>query len=349
MRPPHTAKRDFLLADLSERDLIARLNARVGTAPDTVILGIGDDAAVLAPERGAVNVVTTDCLVEHVHFRRDWTAFDAIGHKALNVNLSDLAAMGATPRASLLSLVLPGDLALADFDGLIEGFAAVSKSAGAPLVGGNLARSPGPVVIDVTAIGSVRARRVLRRNTARAGDELYVTGALGSAAAGLAMLAAGADRRDLDEAALECVARYERPVARVRCGSIVSRTGSARAAMDVSDGLAATVCEIADQSGVGVVVEAELLPISAGVRAWCDRQATDPVAFAVAGGEDYELAFAVAPRLRSRFLAGVARERNLAITRIGRFVPERGCWLLRNGRPERLTGGFSHFAAKTVT
>src|SRR5689334_8566487 len=122
MRPPHTAKRDFLLANLSERELIARINARAGASSDSITIGIGDDAAVIAPERGAADVLTTDCLVEQVHFRRDWTTLDAVGHKALSVNLSDLAAMGATPRAALLSLILPADLPLADFDALIDGF-----------------------------------------------------------------------------------------------------------------------------------------------------------------------------------------------------------------------------------
>src|SRR5262245_10777755 len=211
MRPPHTAKRGLSIASLGEHLLLQRIRERIGRPPDYVELGIGDDAAVIFPERGMVDVVTTDALVEDVHFRRDWTPATAIGHKALAVNLSDLAAMGATPRASLLSLALPDDFPVDDFDALLDGFTSLAAAARAPLIGGNLARSPKGVVVDVTAIGSVRRRRVLRRNTARAGDELWVTGTIGAAAAGLAILGAGVSRASLDAPSTACVARYERP------------------------------------------------------------------------------------------------------------------------------------------
>jgi len=344
MRPPHTAKRDLSIAALGEHLLIERLRQRIGPLPDHVELGVGDDAAVIAPERGTVDVVTTDALVEGVHFRRDWTAAEAIGHKALAVNLSDLAAMGASPRASLLSLALPDEFPVADFDALLDGFLALAAAARAPLVGGNLARSPGPVVIDVTAIGSVRRRRVLRRDTARPGDELYVTGAIGAAAAGLAMLSAGVARDTLDEAARACIARYERPDARWRCGSIVGRSGAASAAMDLSDGLAASARAIADASGVGVLIEAEALPLHDGARTWCARSGADPGGFALAGGEDYELAFAVRPRLRRRFLGAAARTSDLAVTRVGRFTEGTGAKVSRGGQIEELPPGFIHFS-----
>jgi thiamine-monophosphate kinase len=151
---------------LGERALVARLQARVGDTPRGVLIGIGDDAAVLEPARGELDVLTTDGLVEGVHFRRDWTPAAAIGHKALAVNLSDLAAMGAIPRASLLSLALPADFPVADFDELVDGYVRLATVSGASLVGGNLTRSPGPVIVDVTAIGRVGRRRLIRRDTA---------------------------------------------------------------------------------------------------------------------------------------------------------------------------------------
>ena len=206
------------VADAGEHDLIARVRARAGAPPSFVPVGIGDDAAVIEPARGMLDVVTTDALVEHVHFRRDWTDAHAIGAKAVTVNVSDLAAMGATPRVILLSLILPPALPLADFDALVDGVVAASTAAGASLVGGNIARSPGPLVVDVTAIGAIGRRRVLTRGGGRAGDELYVTGTVGGAGAGLAILQSGTDRAALDAESAACLARYERPEARLRCG-----------------------------------------------------------------------------------------------------------------------------------
>jgi thiamine-monophosphate kinase len=331
------------IADLGELALIDRLRQRVGPAPSHVEIGIGDDAATIAGEPGSVSVVTTDALVEGVHFRRDWTAARAIGHKSLAVNLSDLAAMGAAPRASLLSLALPETFPLDDFDALVDGYVALASASGAALVGGNLTGSPGPVVVNVTAIGAVRRRRVLRRDTARAGHELYVTGVVGAAAAGLALLAAGIHRGAMDAAARAAVARYEQPDARWRLGWMVGRSGSASAAMDLSDGLAATARALADASGVGVVLDADAIPVAEAARAWAVSAGRDLLSFVLAGGEDYELAFAVSPRSRRQFLAAAGRARGLQVTRIGRFVSDRGAWLAQGDALSALPGGFEHW------
>lgn len=331
------------ISSLSERALVDRLTQHIDTPPPFVTLGIGDDAAVMAPERGTHDVITTDSLVEDVHFRRDWTSADAIGHKALAVSLSDLAAMGATPRASLLSLILPASYPLDDFDALVRGVAALARSSGAAVIGGNLTRSPGPLIVDVTAIGSVRPRRVLRRVGAREGHELYVTGTLGAAAAGLGMLRDGIVRSMATGPQLQCLARYERPDARVRCGVMVGRTSTATAAIDLSDGLADAARRLADANRIGIVISGDALPVDAEATVWARGAGRDPVLHALQGGEDYELAFAVAPRRRSAFEAVVGRCRGLAVTRVGRFVREPGAWLERQGRREPLPEGFGHF------
>jgi thiamine-monophosphate kinase len=328
---------------MGEASLVARLRQRAGPPSAPITLGIGDDAAVIAPERGQHTVITTDGLVEDIHFRRAWTTLADVGHKALAVNLSDLAAMGASPCASLLSLALPEQLTLDEFDALVDGYLALARAAGAPLVGGNLTRSPGPIVIDVTALGTVRPRRLLRRDRAKAGDALYVTGSLGAAAAGLAMLGAGLDRHTIGEPEVACLRRYERPEARLRCGRLVGRTGAASAAIDLSDGLADAATRLAEASGIGVVIDADTIPVHPGARAWADRSGQDPIALALTGGEDYEIAFAVPPRRRSRFLAASNRCRDLAMTCIGRFVDEPGHWLQRAGARGRLPAGFAHF------
>jgi len=331
------------VATLGERALIERLRVRAGTPPSWITLGIGDDAAVMQPERGTSDVVTTDALIDGVHFRRDWTAPQAIGHKALSTSLSDLAAMGATPRAALLSLALPQDLPLCDFDGIVDGFVALGAETGTHLIGGNLTRTPGPLTLDTTAIGAVRPRRVLTRKDGRPGDELYVTGSLGAAAAGLAMLEAGAGRAALEQAEAACVDRYERPQPRLRCGIVVGRSRAARACMDLSDGLADAASQIASASGTGCVIDANRVPVAEGVMTWAARTSRDPLELALSGGEDYELLFAVSPRRRRAFVAAMKRSGNLRCTLVGRLTTELGARLQHVDRVVPLRLGFSHF------
>ena len=315
----------------------------MGHPPAWILVGIGDDAAVIEPERNALDVVTTDCLIEDVHFKRAWTSARAIGVKAAAVNLSDLAAMGAAPRALLLSLAMPGALSIGDFDDLIDGVVETAAAAGAPLVGGNLARSPGPLVVDVTAIGAVGRRRMLTRSGGRSGDVLYVTGSLGAAAAGWRALDAGVDREGADQSLLECIVRYERPEARSRCGRIVGANRAASACLDLSDGLAAGVRQLAEASGLGAIVDAERLPVHPGASKWASGSRQDPVTFALAGGEDYELLFAVPAARRRAFLSAIRRCAGLPVTEIGRLRREPGVWLSRAGLLEPVPEGFQHF------
>jgi thiamin-phosphate kinase len=189
------------LSSLGERALIQRITARL-SVPSWVAVGPGDDAAVMAPVRGTHDVFTTDSIVDTVHFDRRFVPPDAIGHRALAVNLSDLAAMGAQPRAALLSLLLPDSIDLADIDAIVDGMRALADAHRVAIIGGNITRTPGPLVIDVTAIGSVHPRRVLLRSGARPGDEVYVTGTLGDAAVGLNILRSErSDRSDRSDRA----------------------------------------------------------------------------------------------------------------------------------------------------
>lgn len=286
-------------------------------SPDWVLTGIGDDAAVLAPARGMVEVVTADALVEGVHFRREWSSPADIGHKALAVNLSDLAAMGATPRAALLSLTLPPAFPLDDFDALLDGFLVLAALTKTPLVGGNLTRSTGGLHIDVTLTGAVRARRVLRRSGARPGDRLFVTGRLGAAAAGLAALMAGAaalmNERSSGASAPEsapgadCLTAHRRPSPRLRTGIVVANNRSASACMDLSDGLADAVQQVCEASGCGADVDPTKVPVHPAAT----------LEQALTGGEDYELLFAV-PRRRTRlFLAAIKQAGEVDVTEIG--------------------------------
>ena len=160
----------MIISELSERDLVARIQHRLPNPPSWMLVGIGDDAAVVEPERNRLEVLSVDAVVEGVHFDRRFTPPEAIGHRALAVNLSDLAAMGAAPRLALLSMALPPALELADFDAIVTGLGVLAGRHSVHVAGGNLTKSPGPLMIDVTVVGSVKRRHVLTRAGARPGD-----------------------------------------------------------------------------------------------------------------------------------------------------------------------------------
>lgn len=247
--------------------------------------------------------------------------------------------MGAIPRWALLSLALPGGLDVQDLDGMVDGIADLAASHGVFVIGGNLTASPGPLVVDMTAVGEAHPRRVLTRGGGRPGDALYVSGTIGGAAAGLAMLQAGSAAADA-----VCLARYRRPEPRVRLGVAAAQNRAARAAMDLSDGLADAATQVAAASGCGVEIDGDALPLERGARAWWEAQGEDPIDAALRGGDDYELLLAV-PRLwagRLRHLrAQVARPE---LTRIGVLTRDPAARvLLRQGRREALPAGFDHF------
>ena len=323
-----------------ERDLIDAIRARVPAAPAWLTVGIGDDAAVAAPERGALEILTTDSLIESIHFDRRLSSPADIGWKALAVNLSDVAAMGGTPRLALLSLGIPDAMNGAEIDELAGGFLELAGNAGVTLAGGNITRSPGPLIVDVTVTGHARPRHVLTRGGGRAGDDLYVTGTIGGAAAGLSWWQQhGAPIDGIDD----CVARHRRPEPRVRVGALLGRNRAASACMDLSDGLADAVRQIAGASGTGAEVDAARLPVPAAARAWFVNAGIDPAAAAAAGGDDYELLFAVPRRWRGRLATVIRQSRGVAVTRIGALTRETDVVLLRDGAAEPLPAGFVHF------
>ena len=329
------------IAAIGERALIARIRARLAAPPDWLVVGPGDDAAVVKRERNAFDVITTDVLVEGVHFDRRFVPPQAIGHRALAVNLSDLAAMGAEPRLAVLSLVLPPALPLADFDGIMAGLLDLAARHKVVLAGGNIARSPGPLVLDLTAFGSVRPRRLLTRRGARPGDFVFVSGSLGAARAGLRMCQSTPDSSGTDSASV--CSRYLWPEPRVRLGLLLGRQQAATACMDLSDGLSDGVQQIAEASQVGIEIDADALPIDADTRAWFQAHGEDPAIEAVAGGDDYELLFTVAPRRQGRLRAVQRGARGLALTRIGTVTREPGIVLRRDSTREPLPEGFHHF------
>jgi thiamine-monophosphate kinase len=362
------------VADVSERELVARIQQQLPPTPPWVLVGIGDDAAIVEPERNRVEVLTVDAVVEGVHFDRAFVPPDAIGHRALAVNLSDLAAMGAAPRLALLSMALPSTLPLADFDGVVSGLTSLAAAHRLQVVGGNLTRSPGPLVIDVTLAGTVKRRQALTRAGARPGDDLYVSGTIGAAAAGLGLLRevishqssvisqessgislSPQSTEDLrlslmtDDSRLttddwRLMTAYLRPTPRIRLGLLLGRNRAASACVDLSDGLADGVRRIAEASGVGVIVDASLLPIDPAARAFFEAQRRDPVEASLEA-DDYELLVAVRPRARGR-LAAAIRHGGAPLTRIGRCTEDRAITIRHSGAEATdaaLPTGYTHF------
>jgi len=300
------------LADLGESALIERIARRAGHPAGTRwALGIGDDAAILRPRADEELVFSTDALVEDVHFRFDREPPRTVGRRALAVNLSDLAAMGAQPVGALLSLAAPRGLPLRVFDGLVAGFVAEGERFGCPLVGGNLSRAEA-CHLDVTVIGRCRRGRALRRSGLRAGDRLFVTGNLG----GAALARQRADRR---QGPLRRV-----PTPRLAAGRALARLAATRACIDLSDGLATDLAHLLEADGVGAEVDLAAVPAPRGFRAGCRALGLDPVQLLVAGGEDYELLFAM------RGSSGVITPRSLSqklavpVHEIGRIVSRPG-------------------------
>jgi thiamine-monophosphate kinase len=348
---------DLTVSSIGERALINRITARLSCAP-WIVVGPGDDAAVLEPERGALEVVTTDALVDGVHFDTRFVPPDAAGHRALAVNLSDLAAMGAMPRAALLSLLLPDTLEVAALDRLLDGLLALADRQRVTVVGGNIACTSGPLAIDVTAIGTVRRRRVLTRAGARPGDEVYVTGTLGDAAVGLARLrdrfgsAGGATKGDSRGGETDaqvsgpmehCEQRYLRPEPRVRAGMLLGRNRAASSCIDLSDGLADGVRQLARASGVGITIDAAAIPVSEASRRWHAAVGRDPIETALVGGDDYELLFTVRPAHRGRLRAVLGQLGKLPVTRVGVVTRDPAVLLRGDTGVREMPAGYEHF------
>lgn len=272
--------------------------------------GIGDDCAVLRPRAGYEVCVTTDFSLESRHFRREWQSPQSAGHRCLARGLSDLAAMGAEPMAVFLSLAVPARTSAAWVDGFLDGLLALARRYKVPLAGGDTAESPERIAADVIALGQVPAGKARMRSGARPGDAIFVTGALGGAAAELAALGQRpAKFRRLTRA----VAGHPHLFPEPRLGVGLRLRGIATAMIDISDGLSTDLMHLCEASGVAAEIEEAALPLHPLAAA-----SSDPLRLALHGGEDYELLFTAEPNAPiARRIAGVP------ITRIGTVQPAR--------------------------
>jgi thiamine-monophosphate kinase len=331
------------VGELGEFGLIDRLAEMLGNTPQSgrpeLLLGIGDDAAAWQ-DGAAVRLATIDSLVQGVHFNLDWTSWPDLGWKALAVALSDIAAMGGEAAYVLVSLALPDDTDVADVTGLYSGMIELADLHGVVIAGGNISRAP-LVVINVAAMGSAATGdRIMRRNGARPGDKIAVSGHPGTAAAGLEMLTRGTPLGRETQAVLSSA--FLRPQPRLALGQQLVKRGVA-AAVDLSDGLLADLGHVCRASGAGAHVEIERLPIHPTVDANFYNQATE---LALSGGEDYELLFTAGAEIIDR----IAAETSLPITVIGEIVagqPGDISLVDRDGKPHQPhQTGWEHFVPR---
>jgi thiamine-monophosphate kinase len=301
-----------------EFELIARLTAKLRQS-DRTILGPGDDCAILAPSRGS-QLITIDSMVEGVHFKLAWGTPERLGARALTVNLSDIAAMGGIPTACVVNLAIRPGLGARFFDHLYKGLADAATAAGVDIVGGNVTRADA-LAITIALIGEGR-RSVLRRDAARSGDDIFVTGTLGDAALGWRILAGELKARGASRKFL--IDRYLQPVARLAAGQRLARIDPAPAAIDISDGLLQDLGHVLKRSRVGAEIEPEAIPVSSAYR----EVAGDNLEFALSGGEDYELLFCMRP---GRSETALTRRLGVPVRRIGQIVRGSRVTLIRKG------------------
>jgi thiamine-monophosphate kinase len=307
-----------------EFELIERLCARLPASRRT-ILSIGDDCAILRARR-AHQLFTIDSMVEGVHFNCAWGTPEQIGMRALAVNLSDVAAMGGTPTACVVNLAVAAGITAGFLDRLYAGLAGEARRAGVDIVGGNIT-SARQLSITIALLGDAPARP-LRRDAARVGDEIFVTGTLGDAAAGWRILAGqlrarGSTRRHL-------LRRYLAPVARLRAGRRLAEIRPRAAAIDVSDGLWQDLSHILERSGVGAEIDPAAIPVSRAYRSVMG----DDLSLAVGGGEDYELLFCLRP---GHSPARLSRRLGIGVTRVGRILRGSAATMVGGGAP-KITG-----------
>ena len=322
--------------------------AAAAGAGSGILRTIGDDCAVIGREDGRAWLLTMDTLAEGIHFNPDWHPPDLLGRKTVSVNVSDIAAMGGEPRFLLLSLALPSGFAGTWVARFVDGVAAACRDYGCHLVGGDTVASLAGITLTVTAMGEAPVERVLYRTGARPGDTVWVSGPLGLAAAGLDLLRAGLGQ---DEEALRPLfAAHLDPRARVGLGRMLAASGMVHAMIDLSDGLATDLAHVCRQGRVGARVRAERLPRHPGLARAASLLGRDPMAWMVAGGEDFELLFTAAagdgPALEELVAAAGRR-----IHAVGRIVQGKGVVLERPGpdgreREDISFQGYEHFSAR---
>jgi thiamine-monophosphate kinase len=332
------------VGELGEDRLIEIFASEAGSLGSRVVVPNGDDAAAFVVEPKYSVVVTTDTLVEGVHFDLSYTPLNKVGRKLMAVNLSDIAAMGARPRYVLLSVTIPPDFTVEGAKAIASGICDQCRSHGVAIIGGNTTRTSGPLVLTATLIGRAEPNELIRRRGTQHQDAVFVTGSLGDANAGLRLI------RDQtlptgEHPLFPLFSALIDPVPRIEAGRALARTGLVHAMCDVSDGLGRDLLRLLVPEGLGARIDAHALPISAALRSWAREEKLSPEIIALEGGEDYELLFTASPEYE-REIFEVLHEIAVPVTRIGTVIssPEIEIFM-PDGSVIAPPAGFDHFAA----
>lgn len=313
----------------------------VDETSEDVVLGIGDDAAVFRSAPDHLTVITTDAMVEGVHFDLSYTPLESLGWKSLAINISDVAAMGGMPRHGVVSLAIPEKWKVEDVESLYEGMARCGRTYGCDIIGGDTVRSQRDAFLSVTVTGEVEKNKVIRRSGSRIGDVLCVTGELGGSRTGLEVLRSGKDKKHFHQS----VQRFLEPRPRIQEAGQLIRGMHVSSMIDISDGLASEILHLCRESKLGCVVSEEAIPTHPEAILWSQKQEMKTSDFVLQSGEEYELLFTTA---RSDLEMWQEQNRSdLTVTVLGEMVSEEeGTVLLtKSGRRALAPGGWDHFGS----
>jgi thiamine-monophosphate kinase len=331
-----------LLSHVGESGVIRLIQRFFPDHAPYVKKGIGDDCAVLETGGEDLLLVTTDMMIEGIHYTTKTTSYEDLGWKALAVNLSDIAAMGGTPHTAFLSIGLRSFTPVSVLESFMRGFQEMACEAGVFLAGGDTVEVTSDSVISVTLLGRCSPEGLVFRSGAQVGDDIWVSGFLGNAAGGLEVLLTNEHKEEEDRQIL--VSSHQRPAPRLKLGKALGESGLVHAMIDLSDGVAKDLRHICDESGVGAVLDQESVPISEPLRTLARDLSRNPFDWALSGGEDYELLFATPPEYRKEIEEIAKNVMGKAATRIGLIVKEQGLWLQTVGdRIQFPYGGYAHF------
>ncbi|MCA9498292.1 MAG: thiamine-phosphate kinase [Nitrospira sp.] len=343
------SRRQAFVSEIGEFQLIRALTHGFSPPDARTLIGMGDDAAILAHPSSTHLVVSTDLLVENVHFSKKTSSFFDLGYKAAVANLSDIAAMGATPTFILVAVALPSYVRYGDWKDLYRGLSIPCKAHGVQLVGGDTSGSPSSFFVAITILGQVEPGRALTRGGAHEGDIIYVSGSVGNSAAGLAYLKHKTSREkisNLRQPMKFLVRRHLQPTPRLTLGRLLSSRRLASAALDLSDGLSGDIEHLCQQSRVGALIQAASLPMTPHLIEYASQVRVDPLPWALHGGEEYELLFTVPPKKQHR-LKMALKQLRISATAIGVITSRRSGIQIthQDGRTQKLASqSYVHFS-----
>ena len=342
------SRRQALVSEIGEFQLIQALAGGFSTLGPRPLIGMGDDAAILANPASAHLVISTDLLVEDIHFSKHTSSFYDIGYKAAVANLSDIAAMGATPTYILVAVALPSHMKFGDWKDMYRGLSVPCKAHGVQLVGGDTSASRSSLFLAITILGEVEPGHALTRGGAEEGDIIYVSGSLGNSAAGLACLThqpSCGKVSTLRQPMKFLVNRHLRPTPRIALGRLLSSRRLASAALDLSDGLSGDIAHLCQQSRVGALILEASLPMSPHLLTYTSQVNVDALPWALHGGEEYELVFTVSPKKQHRLELAV-KQLQVSVTAIGVITSRRSGLQIthQDGRTQKLVPqSYVHF------